>query len=277
MLTIIFNNKTIPSDQACIKHNDRGFTLGHGLFETILIKNGAATLLDYHWRRLETSAPLIGITLPFTKLELTKMLNALIEENNLLNKTAGARITITHGDSGRGILSMTTSPNYVISVFEYSHVPKFHFSALITTTRKNEHSIAAQIKSTSYLDNILAKKEAINQGYDEAILLNSASNVADGAISNIFMVKNNKIYTPPVTDGALPGVMRSVFLAELKAEFPVIEKSLSAKELLNADEVFLTNALMGVQLVSQINNIKYPVFSTGFAISKKLKDLNYSI
>jgi branched-chain amino acid aminotransferase len=277
MTTIIYNHKTILSNKACIKHNDRGFTLGHGLFETILVKKSIAWAIDYHWYRLETSAPLIGITLPFSKQELTKMISALINKNNLQDKIAGARVTITHGESDRGILPITPLPsNFVISVFEYTHLPKADFSALIATTRKNEYTIAARIKSISYLDNILAKQEAISQGYDEAILLNTASNVADGAITNVFMVKNNKIYTPSIADGALPGVIRSILLEELNTEFPVIEKSISEDELLSADEVFLTNALMGIQPVSHINSTKYEVFITSLALTKKLRDVkNY--
>lgn len=272
MTTIIFNGKTIPSSQACIKHNDRGFTLGHGLFETILIKKGAAPALDYHWHRLETSAPLISITLPFAKQGLTEMLNALIKENNLQDKIAGARVTVTHGESARGIFPVTPPPpNFVISVFEYTHTPKADFSALIVSTRKNEHTVAARIKSTSYLDNILAKQEAMQHGYDEAILLNTASNIADGAITNIFMVKNGQIYTPLIADGALPGVLRTILLKELNVQFPIIEKSISPNELLSADEVFLTNALMGVQPVSQINSTKYQV-STSLAVTERLRE-----
>lgn len=274
MTTIIFNGQTIPSDHACIKHNDRGFTLGHGLFETILIQKGTVPAINYHWNRLETSAPLIGMRLPFSKQEFTGMLSALIHENNLQNKTAGARVTVTHGESARGLFPVTPRPNFVMSVFEHTPSLKTNFSALIATTRKNEHTIAARIKSISYLDNILAKQEAMSQGYDEAILLNTASNVADGAITNIFMVKNNRTYTPPIADGALPGVIRSILLEELKAEFPMmIEKSISANELLSADEVFVTNALMGIQPVHQINRTQYQVFSTGLAIAEKLREI----
>ncbi len=277
MTTIIYNDKTIPSSQACIKHNDRGFTLGHGLFETILVKKGTASAIDYHWHRLETSAPLIGITLPFSKQEFIKMLDALIDENNLQDKVAGARLTITHGESARGILPVTPPPpNFIISVFEYTHMPNTNFSALIAATRKNEHTVSARVKSISYLDNILAKQEAMSQGYNEAILLNTASNVADGAITNVFVVKNNKIYTPPIVDGALPGVIRTILLKELTAKFPIIETSISPNELLSADEVFLTNALMGIQPVTQINSTTYQNFSMSLAISEQLKEVkNY--
>ena len=277
MTTIIFNGKTLPSDHPCIKHSDRGFTLGHGLFETILIKKGTIPLLEYHWHRLETSAPLVGISLPFSKQELTEMLRALISENNLQDNLASARLTLTHGESARGILPATPpSPNFVIAVFEYAHAPKAYYSALITTIRKNEHTLAARVKSISYLDNILAKQEALSQGYDEAILLNTALKVADGAITNIFMVKSSNIYTPPIADGALPGVVRRILLEELKTKFPIREKSITYDELLSADEVFLTNALMGIQPLSQINNKKYQGFSTSLGIAEWLKEVkNY--
>lgn len=277
MSGIIYNGKITPLSYPCIKHNDRGFTLGHGLFETILVNKSAIPALDYHWHRLAISAPLIGITIPFSKQELTEMLYELIEKNNLQGKIASARVTVTHGESARGILPVTPlEPNFVISVSEYSHASKSDYSARIVTTRKNEHTIASRIKSISYLDNIIARQEAMSQGYDEAILLNTASNVADGSMTNVFMVKNGQIYTPLITDGALPGVIRRIFLEELKFEFPIIEKSISPEELLNADAVFLTNALMGVQPVSQVNDKKYHAFAVGNAVAIKLKELkNY--
>lgn len=274
MSVIIYNGKSFPLDHPCIKHNDRGLTLGHGLFETIFINKGTIPALDYHWQRLETSAPLIGITVPFSKDKFLEMLASLIERNVLQEKIAVARITITHGESERGILPTTNlEPNYIISVNEYTHVTKPYYSILIASTRKNEKSISARVKSISYLDNILAKQEAISQGYDEAILLNTESNVADGAITNIFIVKDNQIYTPPIADGSLPGVVRRILLQQLTSEFSIIEKSISPVELFNADEVFLTNALIGIQQVNKINKQKYETFSVGNIVSIQLKKL----
>ena len=99
-----------------------------------------------------------------------------------------------------------------------------------------------------------AKKEAMEAGYDEAILLNSAGNVADGSISNIFMIKGNQIITPLISDGALPGVIRTLLLEEFKTEFSFVEKTITPEELMLADEIFLTNALMGVKKVCQLNH-----------------------
>ena len=104
MSKIILNKNLVPSRNPCIGHNDRGFTLGHGLFETILVKNGAIPALGYHWQRLKTSAEMIGISLPFTLPQLEEMIKELIQENHLQDKVAGSRVTLTHGEAERGIL-----------------------------------------------------------------------------------------------------------------------------------------------------------------------------
>ena len=273
MTTIIFNGNIVLSNQACIKHNDRGFALGHGLFETILVKNNAIPALDYHWKRLETSAPLIDIKLPFVRAELENMLMSLIKENNLKDKLASARVTITHGEADRSIFPVKApSPNFVIAVSAYTHTEINDYSALIVNTRKNEQAISSRIKSISYLDNILAKQEALKKNYHEAILLNTASNIADGAIFNVFVVKDNQITTPKITDGALPGVIRSILLKEFQQDFPITEKSISVPEILDADEVFLTNALMGIQPVSKLNTKKFETCSMTNHIASLLRE-----
>jgi len=272
MATIIVNKEIVPSNQYCIRHNDRGFTLGHGLFETILVNKNAMPALDYHWKRLETSALVVGISLPFSCQELESMINQLIEKNNLQDKVAGVRLTLTHGEAERGIFPLTApQPNFLISVFEHTHVNSLDYSALIVSIRKNEYAPSSTLKSTSYLDNILAKKEALTQGYQEAILLNTASHIADGSIFNVFMVKDNHIITPQISDGALPGVIRSILLYEFNHLFPITEKSISMQEILDADEVFLTNALMGVQSVSKLNTRQYEAYSTAQSIGEHLR------
>lgn len=253
MPIINYNGILYSSDQPSIKYNDRGFTLGHGLFETILVRKNSATALDYHWQRLESSSLLMGIDFPFSKYELSCMINELIKRESLHNKIAGARVTVTHGESERGLLPLIRpTPNFLISVFEVNISPA-PFSIFVVNTRKNEHSLTSKIKSISYLDNVLAKKEAFEHGYDEAILLNTASNIADGSMSNVYIVKNGEIFTPPIADGALPGVIRSILLEKFNTP-SFVEKSFSIKELLSADEIFLTNSLMGCKAVYKVND-----------------------
>ena len=262
MSTIIYNNKVVSSKDTCINHTDRGFTLGHGLFETILVKKGTFPALEYHWERLVSSAPILGIVLPFSYEELKSMLAALIIQNNLQDKLASARVTITHGEAARGLLPiLSPNPNFIIAAFETEIPNDKPFSACIVNTRKNEHTAASKVKTISYMDNILAKQEAMKRGYDEAILLNTVSNVADGSISNVFIVKEQHIFTPPVSDGALLGVVRAILMKEFFREFSIIEKSISPAEIKQADEIFLTNALMGIKPIHRLDDTEFSVFS----------------
>ncbi len=271
MSFIIYNGALIAADGACIHHDDRGFTLGHGVFETILVEQGIAPWLSYHWQRLLQSAALLEINQPFTYQVLKDMIITLIKANQLTNKIAAVRLTLSFGRSARGILPSTPlKPNFVLSAALYQPNLQPFFSAWIASTRKNEHSLSARIKSLSYLDNILAKQEAHTKGFHEAILLNTAGLVADAATSTIFMVKDKKIYTPPVLDGALPGVLRAILLTTCQPEFTIYERSLTTQALLNADEVFLSNALMGIQPVHQINQINYRLHITSHTLSIKL-------
>lgn len=201
------------------------------------------------------------------------MLTELIIQNNLQDKLASARVTITHGEAARGLLpALAPTPNFVIAVFESATPSDKPFSACIVNTRKNEHTAASRVKTISYMDNILAKQEAMSQGYDEAILLNTASNVADGSISNIFMVKDDQIFTPPVSDGALPGVVRAILLEEFSRNFLITEKSFSPDELKQADEIFLTNALMGIKPVHRLGNMYFSSFSVANKLSNLLRE-----
>lgn len=250
MSTILFNKQMIPAEQACISHQDRGFTLGHGLFETLLISNNVCPALDYHWKRLVASAPLLGINPPFSRTELTAMLSELVIANQLQHKLAGARVTLTHGEAARGILpDQSPKTTVLISVFECPTPNNKPCSTMIARTTKNEGSAASRVKCISYIDNILARQEAREQACDEAILCNSKGHIADASTANVFMVKDGLIVTPLVADGALPGVVRAMLLDSAS----IIERSISPAELMAADELFLTNALMGVKSVKTLN------------------------
>lgn len=123
----------------------------------------------------------------------------------------------------------------------------------------------------SYLDNILAKREALEKGFDEALLLNLKGYVADTSLANIFMVKNERIFTPSINDGALPGAMRAILLKNFTL-FPIEETSLLPQDLFQADEVFLTNALMGVKSIRTFEHHTFNKFSVAEKISAFLKN-----
>jgi branched-chain amino acid aminotransferase len=270
---IIVNEEEVLSNTLCISAYDRGLTLGHGLFETMLFNKGSVSSIFYHWERLLTSADLLGIKIPFNFSKLESMINRLIIINDLCNETSALRLTITDGISERGLLShgqqkMTT----ILTASRLPEIQSKSMTATIVNTRRNEGSLSSKIKSISYLDNILAKKEALSKGYDEAILLNSKCYVAEGSISNIFMVKNNAVYTPPIIDGALPGITRYIILNKLTLDgIEIKEKHISVDMLLNADEIFISNSLMGVKSINKLNDLIFDKHHIVDLISKLLR------
>lgn len=257
MPLIIVNGEKIPHDSLCINANDRGITLGHGVFETILINKGSTPLIDYHWNRLTESSKLLDIKLPFNFYNLQAMINDLVSINQLKNDCNAVRLTVTDGISDRGIISNNKKqPTYILTTFGIKPFSNETMTATIVETKRNENSMASRIKSTSYLDNILAKKEAVLKGYDEAFLLNSKFNLAEGSVSNIFVIKSKMIYTPFIQDGALPGIVRHVILNLLPLnDLNIIERHISTEMLYDADEIFITNSLLGIRPIKKVDNV----------------------
>ncbi len=258
MSHIIFNGKFILSETPCLNVYDRGFTLGHGLFETMMANNGTLPLLSYHWDRLMTSSCTLGIKLPFTYLDLQDMTANIISKNQLSNCKGSLRLTVTDGVSERGILATgNPTPSYTLTSAALPEKKRHSMSATVVATRRNELSMASRVKSISYLDNILAKKEAVLKGADEAFLLNSKGILAEGSISNVFIANNKTVSTPRIDDGALPGVVRHIILNELNLnELSIKEEEISLEMLLSAENIFITNALFGVMPINQINDVK---------------------
>ena len=269
----------ILSETPCLNVYDRGFTLGHGLFETMLISSGTVPLLSYHWDRLVTSSCTLGIKLPFHYEDLQDMTANIINKNNLLAGKGSLRLTVTDGVSERGILATGNPiPSFVLTSATLPTNKRQSMTATIVETRRNELSMASRVKSISYLDNIFAKKEAVLKGADEAFLLNSQGFLAEGAISNVFIIKNKTLFTPRIEDGALPGVIRYIILNKLNLKDLIIkEEKISLEMLMDAEDIFITNALFGVMPINQINDKKITnISSITTLISKELiESFNY--
>lgn len=260
MVSIIVNGSLCAENELCLQALDRGFTLGHGIFETMLCIKGRLPLFDYHWQRLSVSAPLLGITLPFDWANLHAQCQSLLTANRATHKIMSIRLTISDGVGHRGLVTKgPTSPTYTLTTSDWTPSPP-SISATFVSTRRNELSLASKIKNISYLDNILAKREAFDRGFDEAIILNSKNYLAEGAVSNVYMVSNHHIYTPPIADGALPGVIRHLLLNELN-DGKIIEQSIAPECLLQADEIFISNALIGIKPIHQLDNQSFSIFS----------------
>lgn len=267
---LFLNDSIIPEEKASIHIKDRGFLLGDGLFETLKVQNGHIEFFDTHYKRLSDSAKAIFIPLNFSADALKKICQELIIKNELINKTAAMRITLTRGIGLRGInLPKKPNPTLVISMTEYHPENDQYPRALITNVKRNQFSPIVKLKTLNYLEPIFARNEAQSHGYDEGVMLNTDGFITECSIANIFFVTNNIVSTPSIESGILPGIIRN-HVIELCHEngIQIIEKAISVDEALNADEAFQTNSLIDIQPLSQINQKKFSVVD--FSITNTL-------
>lgn len=273
---IYWNGKICAPEAVGVDIRDRGFLLADGLFETIKITQGKPQFLTEHINRLTEGAGILGIPVSFTLQKLTQIIQALCLANHLLEKTAALRITLTRGVGPRGLLpAQDAKPSLLITIQEFAWTPKPDYQMIIAQkTRRNEKSPLAKIKSLNYLDNVLAKLEAQEQKVDDAVMLNTKGAVASATVANLFCVIGSSLFTPQIADGALPGIMRAAILNYARQLSVIVEeKEVSVDELLSADEVFITNSLMGVQSVKKVNDKKFLSVEIAQVLEKNLKIL----
>lgn len=215
---------------------DGGFYFAQGVFETILIKK-EAIFLEEHINRLNKSIDIMNLGEHIN----TKFIKNFIKEEKLKNIVL--KIVVTE----KNIVFSTREIKY--SKEDYENGFKLKLSYVL----RNPTSRMTYIKSLSYNENLYEYNKANKEGFNEVVFLNIYGNIAEGATSNIFIIKDKKIYTPKISDGILPGVVRNWVIENFK----VCEKHLNKKDLYSADEVFITNSVLGIMKVVQFEEKKY--------------------
>ena len=246
MSIVWLNGDLIAADAARIDPRDRGFLLGDGVFETFAAADGYVYRLAEHLERLRAGAAVLGIPLPVDDIE--HAVPAVLEANGLARGRAALRLTLSHGVGPRGLLAPADPHPSLLLTAVAASAPPEKMTAVIASVRRNEHSPAASIKHMSYLDNVIARNEAAARGAGEAIMLNTAGNIAEASAANVFAIDfGGSLVTPALTEGALPGVTRQAVI-ELAAGLDIgtRETILPVERLAEADEAFLTNSLVGV-------------------------------
>ncbi len=250
------NGSVVPLRQAKVPATDYGFLYGYGLFETLRAYQGRVFRLERHLERLAQSADLLGI--PINKDELAKAVSSVIRANRLAD--ARIRITVSIGEGGLAPdPASCTSPTVLVTAAEYKPYPEEiyerGFRALISPLRRNSRSPLAQLKSTSYLESMLARQQARQAGADEAICLNERGLLAEASMSNVFLVIQGILKTPGLDSGILPGITREAVL-ELagKLGIGVIKGETELEELWRADEAFLTGSLIEVMPLAEVDS-----------------------
>lgn len=230
------NGALCPAADARIDPGDRGFTLGDGVFETIAVQGGRPRHLPRHLARLRAGLALLDI--PEPPVPIVEAMAAVLSANGLAD--AVLRLTVSRGRGPRGVLPQgVMTPTVLITAGAWPAASGAARLVIAQGTRRNEFSPLSRIKSLNYLDNILARQEAAARGADDALLLNTLGHVAEATAANLFLRLDGTLVTPPLGDGALPGIARSLLLAHAGAE----ERRLSPADLARADSGFLSNSL----------------------------------
>lgn len=258
---IYLNNKVLPKKKALISVFDHGFLYGDGIYETLMAYNGVVFKLDEHIERLFRSAALIGLSIPKTPVTLKKAVYETLWANR--QKAAVIRISVSRGEGPTGLdPALCSKPTLVIMSGQFKSYPQGYYKKgvkiMIADTRRNYYkAIDPKIKSLNFLNNILAKREAIEQNAYEALMLNYRGYIAEGTISNVFFVKDGVLFTPDVKVGILDGITRSIILniaKELKIKRR--EGKFRPADLYKSDEVFISNTTMEAMPVREVNDTK---------------------
>jgi len=257
-MKIYINGTFHTKEEAKISVYDHGLLYGDGVFEGIRVYNGRVFKLDEHLKRLYESATSIMLAMPMTFEELRHATVLTVRENNM--RDAYIRLIITRGIGSLGLNPFSCEkPQVIIIVDKIALYPKEmyeHGMRIVTvpTQRNMAEAIPPQVKSLNYLNNILAKIEAINAGVEEAIMLNSYGLVAECTGDNIFVVKNNVIMTPPSYMGVLEGITRNTVM-ELAGQLSYTAKQriLTRHDLFSSDECFLTGSAAEIVPVTHVD------------------------
>ncbi|WP_371371586.1 aminotransferase class IV [Sporomusa aerivorans] len=244
---IYFNGRIVSSDECVVSPLDHGFLYGHGLFETMRAYGGRIFRLEDHLGRLEDSAGTLNWPVLPAREELSKAIDKVLQINNL--PEASVRLTLSRGiGASRPDAASCGQPTVAVYASLLPQpLPPAGWSSATVKLRRNLSSPLVSIKSANYLDNMLARAEARQLGAHEAIMLNTNGSVAEGSMSNIFLVAAGRLITPHEMSGILPGITRRVVI-ELahSADIPVEEREVEVEELAGADEIFLTSSIMEV-------------------------------
>ncbi len=243
--TIWLDGKLVPESEAKISVFDHGLLYGDGIFEGIRFYNGRVFRLEEHTKRLFLSAKAILLKLPWTEEEVNQAVCETVRANGL--QDGYIRLVITRGVGGLGLNPyLCETPSMFIIASTISLYPQEHYEKgleLITcgTRRPAPGALSPQVKSLNYLNNVMAKAEAIKAGCVEGLMLNEQGYVAECTGDNIFLVKGGKVFTPPISDGSLDGITRQViFELCAAAGLTLEEKTLTRYDVFTADECFLT-------------------------------------
>jgi len=257
-LKIWLNGRLVDEADAKVSVFDHGLLYGDGVFEGIRVYSRRVFELEAHLRRLYESAKAIRLEVPMQKSELTSAVERTVEANGIVD--GYIRLVVTRGVGNLGLNPFTCKDSslFIIADKIQLYPEELYETGMkiisATTARNHPLTIPPQVKSLNYLNNILAKIEALDSNVPEAVMYNHEGYVAEATGDNVFIVRNGVICTPPVEAGALEGITRNLVIRLAKKEgLEVVEKNLTRCDLYICEEFFLTGTAAEVIGIVEID------------------------
>ena len=266
-----YNGRFFADNENVLPKDDRSYRYGDGLFETMKLINGNILLEDHHFERLFSGLDVLKFNIPvlFTKQKIEKEIKELSKKNEC-ERSARIRLSISRGNGG--LYDCDNKFSYLIECWplEQKDINENGLIIDIFPDARKSIDVFSNLKSANYLPYVMAAIWVKENKLNDALILNQHDRVCDSTIANVFWIKDDKIFTPPLSEGCVSGVMRKKIL-ELtigNSGYSLQEHILTEKILLQADEVFLTNAITGIRWVKECrgkvykNTISSKIFTT---------------
>jgi branched-chain amino acid aminotransferase len=251
-LALVCINGRFESDEApLLLVSNRAFKYGDGIFETMLVRDGAIQNADLHFDRLHRSLQLLEINFSFDQHSITENIVSLCKKND--HALAKARLTVYRDKTDAGYVIESGSIGD-----DVRQLNEKGWSLCIHPFVRKGCDAYANIKSVNFLPYVMAERYREEKSMDECLVLNAFGNIADGSRTNIFLIKNDEVFTPALHQGCIDGVMRKYVIDSLKKNGRIVKQVEVSVEMLSAaDAVFLTNAVRGIKWVSGFGEIKF--------------------
>lgn len=237
--------------------NDDRIFLGEGLFETLRVDSSKPCSAYLHWQRLSHSAWKLDIPFDLSFDDWQDHLIAQIKRDNLYH--GGIKAILSGGSAPRGLAEHGQVSQLMLQTFNYA-VQSNPLRLISAPWLRDAANPIYQLKTVNYLEAILARRQAIAVGFDDVLFFNFQNHATETTCANLFLINHGILYTPVLTDGVLPGITRSRILSYCTQQrISCIEQSISRAMLEEAEAVFITNSLQGIQLVSSLDDQHFEV------------------
>ena len=255
---IVYNNQLINRNDLKLSEKNRGFLYGDGFFESIKIFNRKPFNFENHFKRIQSSANYLDLIFKISKQDFLNIIIQLLENNKIIN--GYIRISVFRESLGKYCPDSNDS-SFIISSKQDKNscftVNSNYLNLGVYKENLKSNSKISNLKSLNSLLYVMASKYALENKYDDVLLLNTNENIIESTNSNLFVFNKGVVFTPPLSDGCVDGSMRKLLLSIIKNEYEIKIQSLSFQQIQQSEEIILSNAISGVRRVTHFANEIY--------------------